>query len=378
MHTPLAATPSASAERMPLDRIARTRAVGALIGRVAALLLVATLPIVFSAWIDPLRLVTPRRSERELARTLATGAYVTDFSNYDDRAIEKYLAPLRGARPDVLALGSSRMQPLSASAFPGTVFVNGAMRAGMLDDEIAVYGLYDRPERRPRRVVLNVDPWSESYDGTSGWLSIGDERDAVLRRSGIPVSPLRDRLTLIRRALRRLVSPEYFRLSVFSLRRYGPHGMPWRVTDRAQNAEKTKLPNGTVVWTDLPADNADRAAHRFAANLMQDERFLNLDQRRPGRRDALELFVRYLKSEGITVTLVLVPFPTEVYDAFVRLPGYPVTSVERDLRAMAARTGAQIAGSYDPRRAGVVTRDFFDEDHLRPVALARLVGPRTR
>ena len=374
MLAPLTATSSAPSERIPLDPNPRTRGASALIGRVAALLLVATSPIAFSAWIDPGRLVTPRRSEREIARTLATGAYVTDFSNYDDRAIEKYLAPLRGARAEVLALGSSRMQPLPASAFPGAVFVNGAMRAGMLDDEIAVYGLYDHPERRPRRVVLNVDPWAESYDGTSGWLWIGDERDAVLRRAGIPVSPLRDRLTLIRRALRRLVSPEYFRLSVYSLRRYGPHGMPWRVTDRAQNAEKTKLPNGSVVWTDLPTDNADSVAQRFAANLMQDGRFLTLDQRRPGRRDALERFVRYLRSEGITVTLVLVPFPTEVYDAFVRLPGYPVTSVERDLRAMAARTGARVAGSYDPRRARVVTRDFFDGTHLRPEALARLVG----
>jgi hypothetical protein len=191
------------------------------------------------------------------------------------------------------------------------------------------------------------------------------------------VSPLRDRLVLLRRALRKLVSPEYFRLSLYVLRRYGPHGIPWRATDRAQNAEKTKLPNGTVVWTDLPADNADSVARRFAAeHLMRDGRFLHLDRRKPGRRDALERFVRYLRSEGITVTLVLVPFPTEVYDAFVRLPGYPVTSVERDLRAMAARTGVQVAGSYDPRRVGVTTRDFFDEDHLRPEPLARLVSSR--
>jgi hypothetical protein len=43
---------------------------------------------------------------------------------------------------------------------------------------------------------------------------------------------------------------------------------------------------------------------------------------------------------------------------------------------MAARTNVRVVGSYDPRTAGVETRDFFDEDHLRPEALARLVAGR--
>jgi len=51
-----------------------------------------------------LRLVAPRSAEREIARALAAGTNVTDFANYDDRAIEKHLAPLRRGRPDVLVL----------------------------------------------------------------------------------------------------------------------------------------------------------------------------------------------------------------------------------------------------------------------------------
>jgi hypothetical protein len=252
------------------------------------------------------------------------------------------------------------------------------MQGAVLDDAIAVYGLYDHPERRPRRVILNVDPWVERFDARSGWLSIADERDAVLRRAGIPASPLRDRLRMIHYALHTLVSPEYFRLSVHSFRRYGPEGLRWRATDRAQNAEKTKLPNGTVVWSDLPADNAEHAARKYAQLLVQNEQLMSFDWRTDGRRDALERFVRYMESEGVTVTILLVPFPAVVYDAFVRLPGYPLTSVERDLRAIATRTGVKVVGSYDPRRAGVVTRDFFDESHLRPEALGRVLSSRQR
>jgi hypothetical protein len=94
------------------------------------LLLVAALPVALSAWIDPGHLVPlGAPSVRSPARS-AAGAYVTNFANYDDRAIEKYLVPLRRGRVDVLALGSSRTQPLTASAFPGSVFATARCRAG--------------------------------------------------------------------------------------------------------------------------------------------------------------------------------------------------------------------------------------------------------
>jgi hypothetical protein len=72
--------------------------------------------------------------------------------------------------------------------------------------------------------------------------------------------------------------------------------------------------------------------------------------------------------------LLLSPYPPEVYDAFRRMPGYSVHAVESDLRAMAARSGAAVAGGYDPRPLGITTLDFFDESHLRPAALERIAA----
>jgi hypothetical protein len=359
--------------------VRRVRGPWALVVRGALLLAIAALPVAFSAWIDPARLVSPRNAEREIARVLAAGGNVTDVANYDDRAIEKYLAPLRAERAEVLVIGSSRMQMLrgcgaAAMRGCGRGFVNGAMQGAVLDDLFGVYGLHDSAGRRPNRVVLGVDPWTESEVG-AGWSSIAEERAMVMRRAGIPVSPGRERLALLVRSLRTLATPEYFRLAVYSFRRYGATGIPWRATDRAQNAEKTKLPDGSIVWSDLPADNAVAAARTYASSGIQhDERFRDLARRAPGREDALEKFVRYLRSEGVSVTLVLVPFPAEVYAAAMRLPGRSIADVERRLRTIAARTGVPIVGSYDPRKVGVTTRDFFDEDHLRPEPLARLVA----
>jgi hypothetical protein len=358
-------------------RAERPHGAGAFAVRVAVLLALAALPVAFSAWVDPARLVTTHDAEREIARVLASRRNVTDVANYDDRAIEKNLAPMRLGRAEVLVLGSSRMQPLRAAAFGHAGFVNGAMQGGVLDDMLGVYALHDAPGRRPNRVVLGVDPWTESYTGDAGWGSLAEERALMLRRIGVPVSPLRDRLALALHAVRTVASPDYFRLAVHSFRQHGPDGITWRVTDQAQNAEKTKLPDGSVVWSALPPDNALGAARAFAEHgLAHDARFHDLAHRASGRRDALERFVRYLGDEGVSVTLVLVPFPAEVYDASQRISGDSLAASERTLRAMAARANVRVVGSYDPRAAGVETRDFFDEDHLRPEALARLVAGR--
>jgi len=344
--------------------------------RASLLLVVAALPVAFSAWVDPAHLVTPKSAEREIARVLASGGMVTDVPNYDDRAIEKYLAPLRTERAEVLMLGSSRMTPMPASAFPGKRFFNAAVQGALLDDLLGVYGLYDVAGRRPNRVVLNVDPWTESYDGgIGGWGAVADERATVMRRAGIPVSPSRERLALTASKWRTLATPEYFRLAVFSFRHHGARGVVWRVADHAQNADRTLLPDGTIVWKETTPAQSVAAAHAFATNGL-DERFHDLAHRASGRADALERFLRYLSSDGVNVTVLLVPFPPEVYEAALRLPGRTIADVERDLRATAAREGALVVGSYDPQVAGVTMSDFFDEDHLRPEALARLVAVR--
>ena len=359
-------------------RTGRRRRAWKLISRAALLLAIAALPVAFSAWIDPARLVAPRATEGDIARVLAAGSNVTNYANYDDRAIERAMAPMR-ARPEGLVLGSSRMQVLRdaqcamRSAHCAT-FVNGAMQGATLDDMLGVYGLYDAAGRRPNRVLIGVDPWTESATG-EGWRSLAAERAMVLRRAGIAASPRRELLALWARSVRTVATPEYFRLALYSFRRYGASGLAWQPTKQEQNAEKTKLPDGSVVWPALPDDNAERAAARFAATeLAHDARFHNLKRRPPGRDDALERFLRYVQSEGVSTTVVLVPFPAAVFDASKRMSGDSLAAEERRVRTIAARAGARVVGSYDPRRAGVITREFFDEDHLRPEALARLVA----
>jgi hypothetical protein len=356
------------------DMMRRGRPV-ALLLRCAALACVAAAPIAFSAWIDPARLRAWPDEEHAIARALLAGHNVTDVANYSDRAIEALLVDGRSRAPDVLALGSSRIQPLPASAFPSEYFVNAGVAGAGLDDILAVYALYDTPARRPRHVVLNLDGWTADRDDEApGWGRLAPQHAAILRRLDDSTPRWRSWVKTDVPALKRISSSEYFRLSVFSFRHYGPAGIRFVVTDREQNDEKTKTPNGTLVWKRTTPEKTDQLVRNYVNRMRRGTAPYNgRDDSPPERLLLLEQFVRYLREEGIEVSLLLVPFHPLAYDEFARRPHNPLPDVESRYRDMARRTGAMVVGSYDPATAGATAVDFFDESHMRPDALTRLV-----
>jgi hypothetical protein len=355
--------------------------VGTLLTRCVAIAAIAASPVAFTAWMDPAHILGAPNDEAEIASALLAGHNVTDVGNYDDRAITRLLAEERRGRPDVLVLGSSRIQPLPAAPFPGQVFVNGGVSGGRLDDFIAVYSIYDTDARRPRRVVLHLDPFSVQFDpsGAPGGAFL-ETRAALLARLGSPTLLWRDRFAIRIAALKRISSPEYFRLSAFALLRHGPNGVRFFVTDRRQNNERTRTPDGTIVWSRVSQKESEQAVREYLSAMRTDDRYLNLDRGASERNlELLERFIRYLRSEGVDVGLVLAPYHPQVYAAFTRRPDHPLEHMEARYRAIARRTAVPITGGYDPALMGATESDFFDESHVRPAALERLVaGLRAR
>lgn len=354
------------------------RSAGALLWRCLLLLAIAALPVLFSAVVDPARIVASRNAERAIAAALLAGHYVTDVTNYDDRVIHRELALARRAPVEVLALGSSRVQPLDRAAFPGAgSFANAGLSGGSLDDLLAMYEPWDDAVRRPRRVMLELDPWLlGTSDDVIAWRSVASERARMLARLGVPVSRTRERIELVVQTLKRLASPEYFRLAAFSYRHHGIAGIPFVVTDREENAEKTLRPDGSLAWTPVSPDEAQSLARRYlATEILSDHRYEGLQG--PGSVRAEELverFVRHVRSTGTEVTLLLVPYHPLTWAAFARRSPSPLAESERRFRALAVRTGVRVTGSYDPARCGARAEDFFDESHARPALLARVVA----
>ena len=343
--------------------------------RCAVLALIAALPVAFSVWIDPARLRPWPSEERAIAQALLAGHNVTDITNYSDRAIERLLADGRVHAPDVLAIGSSRIQALPAAAFPARSFVNAGVSDAGLDDMLSVYALYDTVPRRPRRVVLNLDPWTVKRDlSAPAWGRLLVNHTAILRRLGDSTPQWHSWLATRVSTLKRLSAPEYFRLGVYSIRHYGPSGIGFLVTDRAENAEKTWMPDGTQVWPLRPPDTAARLVRDYVGRVRRGTApYTGRDTDVLTERTLkLESFLRMLRQDGIEVDVLLVPFHPLVYAEFARGAHNATRDLDAWYRELARRTGANVVGGYDPAVAGATEADFFDESHLRPEALVRL------
>ncbi|MBA3672765.1 MAG: hypothetical protein H0W68_12190, partial [Gemmatimonadaceae bacterium] len=321
--------------------------------------MIALLPTMFSIVVDPARLMRSRDEERAIARALMAGHDVTDFTNYDDRSIQQELARVRTSAPDVLVLGSSRAQTVTHAAFPqAQSFVNGSVTAGTRDDLLALYTPYDESARRPRRLVLELDPWMlRESDPDAGWARLSRERDTMLGRLGYRHSLARDRVSVAIRIARLLKSPEYFRLALASFRRHGLAGVAFVVTDEPQNAERTMTPDGSVTWLRESRGRGDTLALQYVqSRLASDVRFTDLDGGSSARAEAvLERFVQHVIASGTGVTVLLAPYHPLTWAALRPRTPSPLVESERRFRALASRTSAAVIGSYDPALCDVTS-----------------------
>ena len=76
-------------------------------------------------------------------------------------------------------------------------------------------------------------------------------------------------------------------------------------------------------------------------------------------------------SRGVQVTLVLTPFHPIYWQKLTTDPDYAgVQQAEQTVRALAARCGVEVYGSYDPAKAGCGNLDFYDGLHIRRESIA--------
>ncbi len=342
------------------------------------IVVIGLLPLAFNAWIDPARLLGANADELSIANALASGHHVTNVMNYDDRSLARHQAERLASGPDILALGSSRMQALSSSAFPGERFVNASVSNGRLGDFIGVLGVYATAARRPKLLLLELDPWSLAPDETQfQGESLIEPRVSLLRAVGISGSTSRESWHLLGIKARLFASRHYFGLSLFSLRHHGRRGIQYAVTDTAQNPEKTRAPDGSIVWLPISLAGADSTAQSYVQQMREHTApFSGSEAPDSIGLAVLEKVLRRLQGEGVRVELVLPPFHPLTYAEYLRTYPDSVIVAERRYRALAARIGASVHATYNPAAAGVTSADFFDQSHLRPDALRRVVvGP---
>jgi hypothetical protein len=318
--------------------------------------------------------------EAAMAAMLLAGRAVAGVIDYDERLVQKYVIDGLPSRLDVVIVGSSRAMAIRAGDFTGATFYNCSVSATVMDDLIALSGELAAKDRLPRRVILGIDPWLFSRAARhDGWKAMRAAHDDLLG-SQPERPPVSDPLAVIAWLPSRyaeLVSPAYMQASLRSAKAAGGRARP-----RAPASDETGgfiSPDGSHTYPRTVRSRGLAEIRQAAVRYTTEpdaylERFTELDA---GIADQLRALVRFLRSRGVVVDLLLVPFHPRTYDLLARSLTRIDLAAESFTRRLADHAGVSVIGSLDPRKCGCDETEFVDGVHPRESCIRRVLSVRS-
>jgi len=336
--------------------------------------------------VDPVRVAGGDSYERGIASMVLAGQSVTNIVNPKDAAFQHFVIDGLPRGPEVIVLGSSRSRLIHGRYFGTRSFFNHALSGGGLTDYLALYDLYRQHQFAPKLIVLEVSPWVLNPAYASIWEDRypprRDLEQALLRDHGRPVAAGLHLGRSITR-LKEIISPGYFQTSIMTWVLKLRRGSAIQETYRPFAAGdipvmETFLSDGSVVYPESATTDRDRQQLRIQALAYAEGTTSQVPARiDPDRRRLLEAFIRQLQQNGAQVVLYLPPYHPTTYEHMLTSPvNAMLPEVERAFREIAAATGSDTIGSYDPHAIGFTDEDFFDPSHPNADAIARLFASR--
>jgi len=263
--------------------------------------------------------------------------------------------------PDVVILGASRVVQIPQEWFGQRKVLNAALPGGDLTDFVSIFEECLETGKTPRTVLLELNP-SLTFEGKDRVPpALIPYFRRMARRYGI-YSPL---------LFSRLFTLDAVRWD-FQIWQQPPF---WKVSRKPDPIPERVRPDGTMEWKLAePGRSADEVEQSAIFNMhhLQPQFQHWRTSSKPGKfdRKILEAFLDDLHSRGIRVITLLVPVHPAAYDFYVRQGGYDETWIRQEM----ASRGITVIGSYCPSAAKATRDDFFDDVHVYPELLHRMLA----
>ncbi len=327
---------------------------------------------VFNYAADPGNIFGKNPMIKACAEWLLDGHDVAVTQNFDDRLFQKYMIEHDARAYEVVVLGSSRSMGIGKDLFSEASLKNYSVSAASLEDDIALYFLYEQFHGTPQRVVICADAWLLNRNNKkTRWRTLAEEY--MMGCSKLLGQTVYTEVVDVER-YKQLFSWAYFTEGVKQARE--SFGGGYCLAD-----DKTAIPfNADIICPDgshIPsakeqANNAAVEARTYISGRVYGlEEFDVLDDE---FQTQMKGFLSYLRRHGIEVVLYLPPYHPIVYSHFLETGKYQrVIDTERYFRECALEYRCSVMGSYDPMKCGVSNEDFLDGMHLRREAMYRML-----
>ena len=340
------------------------------------------IPIVFllvgvNYFEDPANLFN-EKYESGIAELLAQNYNVTNVVNYNDRSLQKqFIAKLKDC-PTEIILGSSRVMQINSSFFPTEKVINNGVGGATLEDDIAIFSMYENKSCKIHKVIMGIDPWLlNDHHDQKRWKTLASEYNSFLRKIYYPKSNRNSNLDYDFSQLEKyqeLFSFSYFSTSI----KYLLEGIDktYYPTKEPLNKGFTRMYDGSVNY-----DSAYRTVTPQKLNERVQENIAQIPIYSLGDFSQLSthyqflftLFVEYLQSQHIEVIFFLAPYHPDLYHLFKENNSYQnVFVAEKYFQDFASKHNIKLIGSFDPVKCNVDKSLFYDDMHCNEKALLKI------
>ena len=283
---------------------------------------------------------------------------VTNISNYDERAFQREFINSLDVKPEIIAIGSSRVAYIDSDFFSDQIFINSGVSGATIEDLVAIYQMYKSKDILPKEIILGVDPWLFNINnGQNRWLSIEKEYKKYYNKEE---SKINLGFTILKYT--QLFSPSYFQASLNLLQTE----KKLTLTSKKNNHGRTKLKDGSLVETQAVREITINQLDDIVQDYIQKKQYSIEGY----HRISTEKFIEFqnlcldILEKDIKLSFFLAPYHPLVYQKIIK-DYVIVLDVEKEITEFAINKKIKLIGSFSPLKAGVNNKDFFDGMHLQ-------------
>ncbi len=324
--------------------------------------------------------------EDKLVKALLSDKNVLVCSNYNDRNVKKLLLKNISTPRDVLIFGSSRTMLLRQDLFDNSSFFNNSVTTASLEDDIALYYLYQQRGWKPKKIVIGLDPWIiiDNPDAVL-WKEdfLNEYNNAVQSFFGGRKQLLYSyqHINAILEKNKQLLSLGYLKDSIKNLKflqnialfrsnsnniiiEPTPDQLNFFSTCHLYQSDGVRLTsNAEELTSSAQADYAGSVeAHHLSVMSLSYKRMHTFEQ-----------FIDYLSKQGIEVVFYFPPYEPEAYHEIEKAINYQmIMQIDKYFHSVASRYHIKSLGSYNPFALHLTANDFVDDVHLKKQGIDKL------
>ncbi len=290
---------------------------------------------------------------------------VTNISNYDERAFQRDFINSLETKPDIIAIGSSRVMSIDSDYFNDQIFINNGVSGATIEDIIAIYQMYKSKDILPKEIIFGVDPWIFNINnGQNRWLSIEKEYNEYYN-----IKETKTDLGFKILKYSQLFSPSYLQASINVLL----SEKKLTTTTKKYNKGRTKLKDGSLVEAqdlrEITINQLDYEVQNYIQNKQYSiEEFYSIS---PKKYLEFQNLCLDILENDIELSFFLSPYHPLVYKK-IKQDYDIVLDVEKEIIEFAINHNINIIGSYSPHKVGVDEKDFFDGLHLQKISTKKI------